>query len=98
VGDAPDRAVELVLTPLDADGERRLDFAVNGTVASAVLTRRLGRHTLAIGRVPGVAVTPRFVGGTGLSVSDPFLQEAHGSGPTRSDLLNGQDAQGEETA
>ena len=63
VGEAPDEAVELVLTPLDADGERRLDFAVNGHAASAVLTRRSGQHSLTVARIPGVTVTPRLVGG-----------------------------------
>jgi hypothetical protein len=48
---------------LDADGERRLDFAVNGHAASAVLTRRSGQHSLTVGRIPGVTVTPRLVGG-----------------------------------
>jgi hypothetical protein len=53
----------LVLTPLDADGERRLDFAVNGHAASAVLTCQSGQHSLTVARIPGVTVTPRLVGG-----------------------------------
>jgi alpha-glucosidase (family GH31 glycosyl hydrolase) len=63
VGDAPDHKVELVLTPLDADGERRLDFTINGHSINAVLIRRLGQYSLTLGQIPNVIVTPRWVGG-----------------------------------
>jgi alpha-D-xyloside xylohydrolase len=63
VGDAPDRTVELVLTPLDSDGDRQLDFVVNGHATSALLTRRRGRHYLTVDHIPGVNVSPRLVGG-----------------------------------
>ena len=61
VGDVPDAELELVLTPLDSDGERRLDATINGSAVVIRLVRALGSHRLEVTGCP-VSVRTRWLG------------------------------------
>ena len=61
VGDVPDTGMELVVTPLDADGERKLSIELNGQAFVVRLVRALGCHHLDVRGCP-VPVTTRYLG------------------------------------
>jgi alpha-D-xyloside xylohydrolase len=63
-GEAPDRSIDLLLAPLDADGQRTLDCTINGVAVRLVLRREGQRQVLSHSGCP-TPIHPRFPAGCG---------------------------------